>query len=80
MILPKAYMRLSPSERLAIMQDISNAFKKLDKFSCPTIYQNIQNDETRYSIIERLINEMFARSKKPNLTQLLNTMEISLSE
>jgi len=73
-------MILSDADKLSVMNNIKDAFKKLDKFSYPTIHLNLQNDETKYAIIERIINELYARDYRPDLLQIFNAMEITLSE
>jgi len=80
MVLPKEYMKLSHSERLDLMTKVKDGFKTLDRYSYPTIYKNLQNDETKYAIIERIINEIYANDFHPNLKQVFSTMEIILSD
>lgn len=80
MAVPKSYMKQSPMQRADLMKQIGIAFDKLDKIKYPYIHENIQKDESRMALIERIINELYSKSQQPRLEQIFNLIEISLSD
>lgn len=73
-------MKLSDDERENFISNITIAFNKLDKNRYPYINENIQKDESRLALIERIINEVYSRSMQPTMEQVFNKIEISLAD
>lgn len=67
-------------KKAEFIRNIGNAFSKIDKNRYPFIYENIQKDESRMELIERIINEIYSRSLQPNLEQVFNKIELSLAD
>lgn len=76
----KYFMKLSDDERENFISNITIAFNKLDKNRYPYINENIQKDESRLALIERIINEVYSRSMQPTMEQVFNKIEISLAD
>lgn len=78
MVLPKYFMKLSDKEQRSFIDNLTIAFNKIDKIRYPYINENIQKDESRLALVERIVNEYYARSLQPSVEQVFNKIELSL--
>lgn len=80
MAAPKSYMKQGSLQRADLIKQIGHAFDQIDKIKYPYIYENIQKDESRMALIERIINEIYSKSQQVRLEQIFNLIEISLGD
>jgi len=60
MILPKLYQIKTEAQKREIVIDISNNLKRISKVYYPNIVSQLENDNSKVSLIDRIICNMYS--------------------